>query len=72
MNVVYVLQHAYETDGLEETKFVGVYSTRARAAAAIERLCQRPGFSEYPDGFHVDEYELDRDHWTEGFFRPDA
>lgn len=39
---------------------------------------QQPGFSEHPNlidadasdeesGFYIDEYELDKDHWAEGF-----
>jgi len=28
---------------------------------------QKPGFSENRDGFFVDEYEIDVDHWTDGF-----
>jgi hypothetical protein len=26
-----------------------------------------PGFRDYPDGFQIEEYELDADHWTAGF-----
>jgi len=25
------------------------------------------GFSRYPDGFHIDAYELDEGCWAEGF-----
>ena len=69
MTRVYVLQHEYELEnGVENVKLIGVYSTRQNAEAAIERLRAQAGFSSYPDGFCIDEYSLDRDHWAEGFF----
>lgn len=72
MSVVYVLQHEYETDGGgDNVKFIGVYSSRERAEAAVERLRDQPGFSSYPEGFCIDEYKLDRDHWAEGFVTVD-
>ncbi len=65
---VYVLQHEYEvTEDRDDTKFIGVYSTRENAEAAIGRLATQPGFAEHPTGFCIDEYETDEDHWTEGF-----
>ena len=54
-------------DGAEDVKFIGVYSTRANALATITRLGQAPGFSEAPAGFHIDEYQVDKDQWVEGF-----
>lgn len=58
--------------------FIGVYRTEHSALSAVERLASQPGFSQHPyvvdfesseddQGFHVSEYELDKDHWTEGF-----
>ena len=44
-----------------------LYSSRASAATAIERLRAKPGFSSAVDGFHIDEYELDNDHWRDGY-----
>ncbi len=67
MAEVFVLQHEYEAEGRDETKLIGVYSSRAAAEAAVTRLIEQPGFSRYPDGFSIDAYSLDRDHWTEGF-----
>ena len=68
MRSVYVLQHSYELGGCDETKFIGVYSTRRRAQAAVRRLRRQPGFRDRPNDFHIDEYAIDRDHWVEGFF----
>jgi hypothetical protein len=58
--------------------FIGVYRTEQVARQAVERLSSQSGFSKHPaivgfdsseddQGFHVSEYELDKDHWTEGF-----
>ena len=64
---VFVLQHSHDLDGCDETKFIGVYRTRETADAAIARLRAQPGFRMHPDGFSIDGYDLDMDHWTEGF-----
>jgi hypothetical protein len=68
LTTVYVLQHAHALDdGAEDVKFIGVYSSRQNAQAAISRLRQAPGFSEAPAGFHIDEYQIDKDQWVEGY-----
>ena len=68
MTSVFVLQHVHEmADGAENVKFIGVYSSRQKAQEAVKRLSGVPGFSEAPDGFHVDEYRLDEDQWVEGY-----
>ena len=67
MKTVFVLEHSYEQDFCEETKFIGVYATNELAQAAIERLKLQSGFRDRPNDFCIEEYELDKDHWTEGF-----
>lgn len=69
MKSVFILQHSYELSesGEKDTKFIGVYSSREKAQAAIERLSLQPGFKDYPDYFYIDEYEIDQDDWCEGF-----
>ena len=69
MTHVYVVQHTHESqDGKEEdVKFIGVYRTQSDADIAVIRLRALPGFCDYPDGFEVTRYELNKDHWTEGF-----
>jgi hypothetical protein len=65
---VYVLQHVHSLeDGTEDVKLIGVYSSRDNAQAAITRLRQAPGFSDAPDGFQIDEYQMDKDQWVEGY-----
>jgi len=68
---VYVLQHTRpKDDGEEHVKLIGVYSSKSAGQAAIERLRKQPGFSEYPNEFYLDPYDIDEDHWTEGFGVP--
>ena len=68
MASVFVLQHVHSReDGVEDVKFIGVYSSREKADAAVARLNRLPGFSDTPDGFHVDEYRVDQDQWVEGY-----
>ncbi len=68
MPSVFVLQHGHPTrDDVEDVKLIGVYSSREKAQAAIARLVLAPGFSDAPDGFHIDEYRVDQDQWVEGY-----
>ena len=68
MTSVFVLQHVHSrNDGAEDVKFIGVYSSREKADAAVARLSRLPGFADAPDGFHVDEYRVDQDQWAEGY-----
>ena len=65
---VYLLQHVHlSDDGAEDVKFIGVYSSRESAQTAIARLRQAPGFCEAPAGFHIDEYQVDKDQWVKGY-----
>lgn len=73
MASVYVVQHVHSRDDVDDdVKFIGVYSSRENADAAVVRLSIQPGFSETLDGFSVDEYPLDQDQWTEGFIEEGA
>jgi hypothetical protein len=68
MASVFVLQHVHSrSDGVEDVKFIGVYSSHEKAEAAVARVGRLPGFADAPDGFHIDEYRVDQDHWAEGF-----
>ncbi len=79
MDTVYLLQHMHVLPSDEEdVKILGIYRTRELALAAVERLRSQPGFRDFPnivdpevteeeDGFYIDAYRLDKDHWSEGF-----
>ena len=67
--MVHLLWFAKEMpEGEEDIELlIGVYSSDEEARGAIERMKDKPGFSEFPQGFEVCPYPLDRDHWTDGF-----
>jgi hypothetical protein len=67
MKTVFIVQHSYELDSCEETKFIGAYSTIEEAEAAVVRLRKQPGFIDRPNDFHINDYEINKDHWTEGY-----
>lgn len=79
MRTVFVLQHVHVVpEGEEDVKLIGVYRSYEIACAAIELLIVQPGFCDHPNlldpsvngeesGFTLDEYELDKDQWREGF-----
>jgi hypothetical protein len=65
---VFILHHTHVfDDGDEDIKIIGIYSSYASATAAIERLRQQSGFCDAPEGFEISEYQLDVDHWREGY-----
>ena len=79
MKSVFVLDHLHtHSDGEECWKKIGVYKTREDALDAILRVKAQPGFCDHPElidhsdsacinGFNIDEYELNVDHWEEGY-----
>jgi len=48
---------------------IGVYATKEEAEAAIQRRKDKPGFRDFPEGFHIYERELGVEGWTDGFIR---
>lgn len=68
MASVFLLQHSYEVNEYEETKLIGIYSTREKAEETVRQYKTLPGFRDYPDDcFYIDEYQIDKNHWQEGF-----
>lgn len=68
MSFVFHLTHVYEQPcGCEEMKDLGTYSDAAKAEAARALAATLPGFRDHPDGFHIQETQLDKAEWTEGF-----
>ena len=67
MDPLFILFHSLPETG--RVKVIGIYTSRELAAAALERTRVLPGFCEEPEGFSIDEYEVDRDHWPRGFVR---
>lgn len=67
MPSVFLLWHSGSSKDVPESLLIGVYSNPEKAKAAKARLADIEGYRDWPDGFLIDEYELDKDHWTEGF-----
>lgn len=68
MNSVFLLWFVHDRDTAEEdTLVIGVYKTEADAKSAIDRLATKPGFVDEPGGLEISEYELNKDHWSDGF-----
>ena len=65
---VFIVHHVHTyDDGEEDVKLIGVYSTRENAEQAKEKAEKLPGFCDVPEGFSIDRFRLDEDHWTEGY-----
>lgn len=62
-----MLLHSLPETG--RVKIVGLYSSRVLAEEAMDRARGLPGFAQEPEGFTIEQYELDRDHWPRGFVR---
>jgi hypothetical protein len=67
MDPLFVLLHSLPETG--RVKVIGLYSSRVMAEEAMERARVLPGFAQEPDGFTIEQYELDKDHWPRGFVR---
>ena len=68
---VFLLQHSYEINGEEETKIIGIYSSREKADSIVNEYKELPAFKDYPNDFFIDGYDIDMDNWKEGFVRID-
>ena len=67
MRSLFLLHHVHDWSDAEDTKLIGVYSSRELAESALARASRLPGFIDAPDGFQISEHELDVDEWLEGF-----
>lgn len=65
---VYLLWYVRERENAEDIELlIGVYTTEATARAAVDRLKNKRGFTDFPQGFQIHASKLDRDSWTDGF-----
>lgn len=66
MNKVYLLEHA--VDGLpERMKIIGIFKSKEDAENAVKTLSEKEGFEKTQNDFHIDEYEIGKINWSEGF-----
>jgi hypothetical protein len=68
---VYLLFHIRPNGQL---LLLGAYRSEQEAKSAINRLKDKPGFADYPDGFEYHSYELgvDVEEWKNGFVDDDS
>ena len=73
MKQVFILWHHYPHHPDDHNaKLLGVYSSREIAEERRDKKYKHlPGFSRGEGEFTIDPYELDQDHWNDGFFRTD-
>ena len=68
MTIVYLLYHIRDEDtDDEDVKMIGIYSSAELAEQAKERVQDKTGFVDFPEGFSIIEEVLDRDGWVDGF-----
>ncbi|WP_445712322.1 DUF7336 domain-containing protein [Flavobacterium sp.] len=67
MKEVYILEHCYEINEVDEIKFIGVYSNEQEAKNAVEILKLQPGFKDRPNDFQINSVKINRTGWTEGY-----
>jgi len=70
MTEVFLLWHTHvdpELPGGEDSKLLGVYSNFDNALSAQNESAKLPGFKDFPEGFEIVSYTLDKREWTEGF-----
>ena len=77
MDKVYLLEHLHIiSENNECVKTIGIYASEQEAIAAVGRLKEQPGFSDFPNinpaacevsGFYISCYPLGKDYWAEGF-----
>lgn len=65
---MFLLWHGDDVDpGPPERLLLGVYSTEEKAQDRIVRSLTVSGFEDFSEAFQITEYELDKDHWIDGF-----
>ncbi len=68
LNSVYILYHTrVDAFGCENDKCLGVFSDLDKVEQAKQYALKQKGFRDYPDGFSVSEYQINKQEWPEGF-----
>lgn len=68
MDTVYDLWFIREYDKREDTQLhIGIYASKEAAQEAVRQLRDKPGFSDYPEGFEIVSTKLGLTGWVDGF-----
>jgi hypothetical protein len=69
MTTVFFVNYARVDPRYEDSAiFIGVFSTRELAEKAVASRRSVYGFKDYPEGFIIEEIEVDVEFWNEGYF----
>lgn len=65
MKRYYWLTHRYRRENWVEMamKSIGFFVSLEVAKSAIEKVKDQPGFRDWPEGFRIDEVEMDKIDW---------
>ena len=66
--IVYSVQHSYTLDGCNETKDIGMFSSKKKAKNAIKKLKLQKGFKKHKKGFTYGPQLINQIYWDGGFF----
>jgi hypothetical protein len=61
MQIVFKLEHYSRKDDRDSAKYIGYYESKEEAEKAIERTVKLEGFCDCPEGFVIQEIEIDKD-----------
>lgn len=68
MEHIYLVQHCYEVNDVDEIKLIGIFSTEELANNAINDLIDKPGFKTLPkECFTISNLKIDEYSWKDGF-----
>ncbi len=66
LDTVYLLQYHVALSDRIEKILIGVYGTESDARTAQLRMRDKRGFIDCPEGFRIEPYVLNKEHWVEG------
>ena len=71
--LIHSYEYEYEGEKFDEIKTLGIFSTKEKAQEHVDKLKNQVGFRDYPDGFYIDPYYLDKPStlWDDGFVDAD-
>ena len=65
---VYMLENMVnEGKYVDDYKIIGVFETEKEAQDKISEIQGKPGFSEYPNKFQIQKFNVDEGLWENGF-----
>lgn len=66
---VFLIWHTNPTN--DDVKLIGVFDSLESASEVKDRYLLKSGFMNFPDGFEISKYTINKECWTEGFIQVD-